>query len=180
MGASKKSHHVLLVFLATACVVHVLKHDLFTSRHHDTVECQASSSCLCASNYEIFHQGHAYWSFTQHLRVILPCCSSSADRWKPTLGLRMIQLQTFPAVHDDDPAIQSDDCSYWCHISCAGVTSRSYQRLVKKSMSFAWNCFQCGSTNVGSSSSLQGLDLSHSNSFLLYEMMTKILPLTFH
>ena len=69
------------------------------------------------------------------------------------------------AVHDDDPAIQCDDCSYWCHISCAGVTSRSYQRLVNKSRSFAWNCFQCGSTNVGSSSSLQGLDFSHSNSF---------------
>eukprot|EP00057_Strongylocentrotus_purpuratus_P010608 XP_011665082.1 PREDICTED: uncharacterized protein LOC105438667 [Strongylocentrotus purpuratus] len=41
----------------------------------------------------------------------------------------------------------------------------SYDILTKKSRSFAWVCCQCSSTNIGSSSSLQGLNLSQSNRF---------------
>ena len=52
--------------------------------------------------------------------------------------------QVFPcviyAVQEDDPAIVCDDCGYWCHISCLGISSHSFKHLSTKSRSFAWNC----------------------------------------
>ncbi|XP_011675592.2 uncharacterized protein LOC105443737 [Strongylocentrotus purpuratus] len=79
--------------------------------------------------------------------------------------------ETFPCaicgdeVRDNDPALLCDHCDCWCHISCVGISPDSYDILTKKSRSFAWVCCQCSSTNIGSSSSLQGLNLSQTNRF---------------
>ena len=61
--------------------------------------------------------------------------------------------------------------NYWCHSSCVGISSHSYQHLLAKSRSFAWNCFRCGSTNVTLNTSLQGSDHSDANIFSpLYDL----------
>ncbi|XP_041483448.1 uncharacterized protein LOC121430237 [Lytechinus variegatus] len=176
MGASKKSHQFLLAFLAAFSIFYFLQCEL----------CPASKTNNALSND---FKASFFVMTCNKLSYISPTSSRRLDFQSTSLvhlSLLLLlsgQVETNPGPHtngsegvypcaicgdcvrDSDPAILCDTCNYWCHISCVGISARSYDQLLAKSRSFAWNCFQCGSINIGSSSSLQGLDFTDTNSF---------------
>ena len=179
MGESKKSHPFLIALFAAISILHIVQSDLCDattrkriSSFSDELKASFFVSTCKKPRYMYISVTASSLDFRStslvHLSLLLLLSGQvETNPGPPTNGTE----QEYPcavcgdSVHDNDPAILCDMCNYWYHISCVGISARSYDQLLAKSRRFAWNCFQCGSINIDSTTSLQGLDFTDVNSF---------------
>ena len=168
---NRKPHLFLLAFFTTVCILIVLSKDIqvrYNSFQSDCVKVTVCASltrkpCGISAGILVFNSRSP-----SHLVILLLLSGQvetnpgpSTNTSQPDHPCAICQDK----VLDSDAALLCDGCGYWCHISCVGISTSSYQYLASKSRSFSWICAKCGSSNVGSGTSLQGLDFTHSNSF---------------
>ena len=69
----------------------------------------------------------------------------------PNCSITQTPPQNYPCgscrqeVHDQDHAIQCDECDHWYHTACMQMNDTSYEQL--KSHSVLWFCSCCGLPN---------------------------------
>ncbi len=126
--------------------------------------CAQAGTCTLSPNYL------AHWSLSIQVRrqqklalssTILNFDSNSSSHLILLLLLSG-QIETNPGpteyncgvcaneVGNNDHAITCDNCQFWCHIQCVGLSENHYNDLLNLS-SFSWICYQCGCPNFDSS-----------------------------
>ena len=54
-------------------------------------------------------------------------------------------------VFEDAKAMLCDNCQFWCHTECVGLSDHCYSQFMNNTSSFSWICYQCGAPNFDSS-----------------------------
>jgi hypothetical protein len=61
-------------------------------------------------------------------------------------------------------SIQCDECNFWVHIKCGGITPKTYENFMNKN-NLSWECPSCSSNNLPDTSKPIADDLDQQNSF---------------
>lgn len=177
MEQIKRSHHVIYALFCAFYVLHLLRNDCCKPCVHQTSfslsNIDSSTVLYMSMHYRprVAQTNLSPLAFRStsmgHLAILLLLSGQVEINPGPSSAQEYPCAVCCDEVCENDHAILCDVCNQWCHITCVGISSQSYQRLVNRSKSFAWSCFLCGSMNIMPSVSLQGSDLSDDNMFSL-------------
>lgn len=68
-------------------------------------------------------------------------------------------------VHDDDAAMECDECGLWFHIQCQAIGQDTYDDLVATDQSFSWICSNCDHPNFSTSAQSSFASYASPNNF---------------